>query len=175
LPNQLWVHKNHRIAFEAVRALRDRGVDLRLVCTGAAEDPREPEHPQALAAYVDENRLADRIHILGVVPRDDYVQLLRGADAVVQPSLFEGWSSTVEDARALGKRLLLSDLPVHREQSPDGSRFFEPHDSEALAALMAEAGADAVPEPEALERQSGRVRDYARTFVGIAREAVAAR
>ena len=34
-PSQFWKHKNHRLMFEAIRALRDRGLkDVCLVCTG---------------------------------------------------------------------------------------------------------------------------------------------
>jgi hypothetical protein len=68
----------------------------------------------------------------------------------VQPSLFEGWSTVVEDARVLGRRLLLSDIPVHREQNPAGAEYFEPENVEALAALMERAWRDwpSGPDPE---------------------------
>ena len=174
LPNQLWVHKNHRVAFEAIRLLRDRGIEVTLVCTGPAVDGRHPSHVDALRDYLRTHRLEQHVRILGAVPRRDYVQLLRGAALVVQPSLYEGWSSTVEDARALGKRLVLSDLPVHREQDPEGATFFPARSPDALAgALVTALDAPAVvaSETEALKRHAERVRTYARSFAAIAAEA----
>lgn len=175
LPNQLWVHKNHLVAFEALRRLQADGVDVPLVCTGLAEDYRHPEHPRKLREFVESHGLADRVVMLGVVPREDYVALLRGAAAVLQPSLFEGWSSTVEDARAFGKRLVLSDLPAHREQDPEGARYASPRDPDAFAAAMREALEDrgAPDEAAALAAQRERVAAYARTFCEIALEAAA--
>jgi hypothetical protein len=63
---------------------------------------------------------------------------MRHSLAVIQPSLFEGWSTVVEDARCLGKKIILSDLLVQVEQNPQGSEFFERHSPQQLADLIAE-------------------------------------
>ncbi len=176
LPNQFWVHKNHRAAFEAMRFLGERHPDIVLVCTGRTEDSRHPRHAAELLRFVKSNGLQERIRILGLLPREEQIQVIRGASAVVQPSLFEGWSTVVEDARALGKRLFLSDIPVHREQDPPGAVYFDPSDPSALAKAIAErwdelsAAPDGAQEEEARQRQRGLVADYARTFLEIARE-----
>jgi glycosyltransferase involved in cell wall biosynthesis len=173
LPNQFWVHKNHLLAFEAMRRLRAEGIDMPLVCTGLAEDYRHPDHPRRLREFVERNRLADRVIMLGVVSREEYVALLRGAAAVLQPSRFEGWSSAVEDARAFGKRLVVTDLPSHREQGAEGARYVSPDDPDAFAAAMREAleETNAREEADALAVQRWRVAAYAREFCAIAREA----
>ena len=111
LPNQFWAHKNHETAFAALADL-----PLPLVCTGATDDHRRPEHFERLRALLASSGTADRVRILGVVDRSEYIALVRTATAVLQPSLFEGWSSVVEDARAYGRPIALSDIPVHREQ-----------------------------------------------------------
>lgn len=54
----------------------------------------------------------------------------------INPSFFEGWSTTVEEAKYRGKPILLSDLKVHREQAPAKSVFFDPNDPEDLAKKM---------------------------------------
>jgi hypothetical protein len=56
--------------------------------------------------------------------------------AVIQPSLFEGWSTVVEDAKALNKWVILSDIAVHREQLSINVDFFNPKDSIALSKLI---------------------------------------
>jgi glycosyltransferase involved in cell wall biosynthesis len=170
IANQFWTHKNHRVAFEALGAL-----ELPLVCTGATADPRDPGHLELLLGIIDRQDARDRVHLLGVVPRTDYFQLLRGATVVMQPSLFEGWSSIVEDARAYGKRIVLSDIPVHREQNPSGAVFFDPLDPAALAQAIRTAVAASPPlsENDALAAQAVRVQEYGRAFVALARDAIA--
>ena len=78
------------------------------------------------------------MRILGLIPRVDQIQLMRRCLAVIQPSLFEGWSTVIEDARALGKPMLVSDFPVHLEQNPPHTYFFERHNPDQLASLMYE-------------------------------------
>ena len=60
---------------------------------------------------------------LGVIPYKDVLGLMRAAVAVINPSVMEGWSTTVEEAKSLGLPLILSDIPVHREQATTVRRF----------------------------------------------------
>lgn len=177
-PGQFWVHKSHETALEAVRLLRDKQTDVCLVCTGATSDYRFPGHFERLKAFIEDHGLGGRVRVLGIVPRQDYVQLLRAAQVVVQPSLYEGWSSVVEDARAFGKRMVLSDLPVHKEQAPEGALYFPQRDPEALAACLKQSmglAPQVVGECEAAKQQAERVASYGRRFVSIAREAAESR
>jgi len=176
LPGQLWVHKDHLTAIEAVRRLPDGDGDRVLALTGSLEDYRHPDHLDRVRTFVAEQGLAERVRMLGVVPRSDYVQLLRAAALVVQPSRYEGWSSVVEDARALGKRMVLSDIAVHVEQAPPGAIYFRTGDADELASRLVEAldQPAAVDERAALAGQVERIASYARTFEKIAREAVEA-
>ncbi len=80
--------------------------------------------------------LGHRARFLGFIPRRDQLGLLTGAVAVIQPSLCEGWSTTVEDAKSLGRRVLASDIAVHREQLGKTADFFGGEDAAALAALL---------------------------------------
>ena len=129
-----------------------------------------------MRAYVDEHGLVEQVRILGVVPRSDYVQLIRAAALVVQPSRYEGWSSVVEDARALGKRMVLSDIAVHLEQEPPGSSYFHTGNANDLARRLTERleQPPAMDERTALVAQADRVAAYGRTFNEIAREAAEA-
>ena len=106
-------------AFEAVRRLKADGLDVTLACTGHAGDFRHPRYFGELTAFVAQHGLIDAVRFLGVVPQDDLLQLLRYSAAVVQPSLFEGWSTVVEDCKAIGRPMILSDLDVHAEQCPE--------------------------------------------------------
>ena len=142
LPNQFWRHKNHQIVIDALYLLKQRNKAVTVVCTGNTVDHRHPEYFEALMRHVAEYGLLDSFRVLGVVPYADLLALMKGAAALLNPSLFEGWSTTVEEAKALGKKIVLSNIDVHLEQAPSGGRYFDPHDAEALATLLEEIMAD---------------------------------
>ncbi|UZP66892.1 class I SAM-dependent methyltransferase [Desulfovibrio mangrovi] len=136
--NQFWVHKDHKTLFNALALLRDRGIRPQLVCTGSAEDARHPDYFDSLTRFLAEHDLAGQVTILGLIPRSDQIQLLRGASGVIQPSLFEGWSTVIEDCRLLGKSVVYSDIPVHLEQNIAGGAPFEAGNAESLARVLAD-------------------------------------
>jgi glycosyltransferase involved in cell wall biosynthesis len=173
-PCQYWAHKNHGTVFEAIRILRDRDVsDICLVSTGRTNDYRNPNHFAKLQQFLRLHGLDAHVRILGLLPRNEEIQLLRRAVAVIQPSKFEGWSALVDDARALGKRIYVSDIPVHREQQPPNTAFFPLGDAEQLAKLVAKdwpdlkPGPDSKSESEARAQQHGRTLTFARAFLKI--------
>jgi hypothetical protein len=104
---------------------------------------------------------------------------MRQAICVLNPSLFEGFSLTVDEARSLGKRMLLSDIPAHREQKPPKSSFFDPTSCEDLAQKLSEIWNEAQPGPdfalEAEARQSlpERRRACAESLMSVLHEVVA--
>jgi glycosyltransferase involved in cell wall biosynthesis len=139
LSNQFWQHKNHSTVFAALGILAHRDIRPHVVCTGNLRDNRAPIHVERLLRQLVELRVQDQVSLLGLVPRLDQIQLMRRSIAVLQPSLSEGWSTVVEDARLLGKPLILSHLAVHREQDPPATRFFAADSAEDLASAMTEA------------------------------------
>ncbi len=44
----------------------------------------------------------------------------------------------VEDAKAIGKHVILSDIPVHREQATENVTFFNPESTSALKNILEE-------------------------------------
>ncbi len=140
LPNQYWQHKNHSLVVKALRLIHDSGgVPPMVVSTGKTDDPRVPAHFASFQAELRDSGMAAHYLVLGVIDRLDMLVLLAHAMAVVNPSRFEGWSSSVEEAKALGKRLLVSDIPVHREQicGLRNASLFGLDDSQGLAGLLA--------------------------------------
>jgi glycosyltransferase involved in cell wall biosynthesis len=160
LPNQLWHHKNHGLAVEAAGLLARRGVTRTILATGHGEDPRRPSYRAELEARIAELGADNHIRLLGSVDHGLVQAMMIGANALVNPSRFEGWSTTVEEAKAVGTPMLLSDLPVHREQAPD-ARFFRTDDATALA--------------DAIEAAGPRSRDTIRAAVAVARAPALAR
>ena len=136
LPNQFWAHKNHEVVIAALIELRRQGFQGRVLCTGNTSDYRNPNHFDKLMLSVSKNNLDDLFRVLGIVPYEDLLSLMRHSVAIINPSLCEGWSTTVEEAKALGKTILLSDIAVHKEQDPPKGCFFPPEDAICLAEGM---------------------------------------
>jgi glycosyltransferase involved in cell wall biosynthesis len=152
--NQFWRHKNHHILPAALGLLKRRGIEINLVVTGLPSDYRDPDN-KSLSHFFQESAKEDvtaSIHFLGQIPFRDLVGIMRAAALIIQPSLFEGWSTSIEDSKALGRPLICSDIPVHREQVPDALGFFDPKKPEMLADLLAEIYGDLRPGPD-LERE----------------------
>lgn len=131
--NQFWQHKNHLNLFKAFKELKDRGGYVRLYCSGSTTDYRNPDYFPMLQKYIKDNQLEDMVRILGYMERGEQLCLMAHSQAIVQPSYFEGWSTVVEDAKALHKYVVLSDLPLHREQLKENVSFFNPDDPIDLA------------------------------------------
>jgi glycosyltransferase involved in cell wall biosynthesis len=180
LPNQLWPHKNHLTAFQAVKILADRQVPVCLVCSGNLCEHQYPEYKQRAFDFVQANGLADRIFILGMVDFDDVYALIRQSCCVLNPSMYEGWSTTVEETKTIGKPMILSHLEVHREQNPPQTEFFETKNAEMLAAAMERAwqrypaGPHREMEAAAAQDYLKRSRAFAQSFADICREAAEA-
>lgn len=146
LPNQFWANKNHRIVIDALALLGQRGINVTVACTGKTFDGRLPQHFDHLMAHCRALGVEDRFRILGTVPQADLQGLMAHSVGVINPSRFEGWSTTVEEAKTMHKTLLLSDIAVHREQASQYGKFFSPDDVETLANLLIEVQ-ELVPKP----------------------------
>jgi hypothetical protein len=179
VPNQFWVHKDHATVFKALGLLKAKGICPSVVCTGLQEDYRNPGHFRMLMEDVSRLGLDGQVKCLGLVPREDQVKIFRYAAGIVQPSLFEGWSTVVEDAKSLGRPLILSDIAPHKEQMPNRGYFFKAGSSEDLARVLEKVwptlapGPDPQAEQAALDETSRSRLELARRFMAIVEEAIA--
>jgi glycosyltransferase involved in cell wall biosynthesis len=153
--NQFWAHKNHALVVQALSQLQRK--DIHVVMTGLPSDHRDPANRNfsALLQAIAAAGLNSQITILGLAPYTDLINLMRTAALIIQPSRFEGWNTVVQDAIALGRPLLCSDIAVHHEQAPNALGFFGTDRADVLAELLAANWNDLVPGPNyTLEQQS---------------------
>lgn len=134
--NQFWIHKNHLFLFKAYKHYRNAGGNKLLVCSGKLQDKRFLEYTTEIISFIEENNLGNYIKILGFIDRSEQLCLMKNSYAIIQPSLFEGWSTVVEDAKAMNKFIYLSNLPVHLEQNPANVCYFDPNDEDDLIYKM---------------------------------------
>ena len=139
--NQFWMHKDHRTAVRAFDRLAAAHPEVQLVCTGSTADSRAPNYFPSLQAEIRRLGLDERILILGLIPKRDQIELLKGAIALIQPTLFEGGpgGGSAFDAIGLDVPVILSDIPVNREVDCGRVSFFAAGDDKALTACLLES------------------------------------
>ena len=175
LPNQFWRHKNHQVVIDALAILKARGGNVVVAASGSAKDPRDAGHFDSLMRQVREQGLETNFRYLGIIPLEHVYALLRTSVAVINPSRFEGWSTTVEEAKSFGVPLILSDIDVHHEQAGEAARYFGLDDPATLADALCRALQTAAP-PVARDLSPDldrRVAAFAADFIGTVRTAIA--
>ncbi len=135
-PNQFWAHKNHFVILRAIKELKDQGVSIFVAFSGKEKDHRNADYIHQLKKYISEESLENHISFLGFIPREEQLKMMKQAVAIIQPSKFEGWSTVVEDAKALNQHIILSNLKVHKEQIKENATFFEADDFIKLSTII---------------------------------------
>ncbi len=177
LPNQFWSHKNHLVVFEALKILKDENIYPNIVCSGNPIDVRNPGYFTNMLQKISELGVRNQVAFLGLLPHEHVYSLIRQSKCVLNPSLFEGWSTSVEECKSVGKRMILSDLDVHKEQAPAKSLYFERSSTKDLARqlkkawLEFESGPDLELEKEARTILNDRMKGFANQFFEICNEA----
>ncbi|WP_462111252.1 glycosyltransferase family 4 protein [Campylobacter concisus] len=166
IPNQFWKHKNHMMIFEAINELKKDGVEINIVCTGYLGDYRNKTYIDDIRKVVKLNNLEDNIKLLGLVDYEDVFALIKFSKAVINPSLFEGWSSTVEECKSVGKNMILSDLDVHKEQYPNAV-FFKRDSIESLKEVLKFYK---IENESNLEPLDVRTKKFANIYVSVCKE-----
>ncbi|OSI69468.1 glycosyltransferase family 4 protein [Bradyrhizobium canariense] len=170
LPNQFWRHKNHELVVDALDLVKRRGLDIVVAASGSTYDPREPDYFESVMRQVKDRGLVSNFRHLGMIPLNHVYSLLRASAALINPSRCEGWSTTVEEAKAFGVPMLLSDLDVHREQTGGAAQYFGVDDAQALAdhILNVAQSARALVVRELQPDLEDRVCAFVADFVGLA-------
>lgn len=84
-------------------------------------------------AALDRLRLRARVELVGHVPADELAALYRGAEALVFPSLFEGFGLPVLEAMASGTPVVTTTTSALPEVAGDAAVLVPPSDAAALA------------------------------------------
>ncbi len=131
--NQFYKHKNHITLLKAIILLQKKNFPIKVLMTGLMEDYRSPEYIHQLKELISKNNLSNNIDLLGVIPRDEQLSLMKYSLSVIQPSLFEGWSTVVEDAKSLNANIIASDIEIHKEQLENHGLLFDHSNANDLA------------------------------------------
>ncbi len=105
--------KNLPLAVAAVSQLREGGSKLKLLVTGDV-------HP-SFDQLVSGSR--EFVSCAGLLPRPSLFEVLKGAVALMFPSLYEGFGFPMLEAMAAGCPVLALDTPINREVAGDAAWF----------------------------------------------------
>jgi len=167
-PNQFWAHKNHIVVLKAIKLLKQQHIKVNVVFTGKEHDYRNPGYFDQLKQYVAEHKLEDCVSFLGFIDRNEQLLIMKKAVAIIQPSLFEGWSTVVEDAKALNQYIILSNIDLHREQIHQNCTFFNPKDPQDLVdKLKTFINSSITPMPFDYNKE---IQQFALNILGIIKE-----
>ncbi len=140
IANQLWEHKNHEFAIKAFKKFLDKNKDskTKLLCTGYIHDHRNSSHSTKLLNLINELDLNESVLFLGYLQRDEFLDYLVYAKAVVQPSIFEGTPGGLSsaDAAGYGVDIFASNIEVNREILYEKISFFDTKNVDTLANLF---------------------------------------
>ena len=165
------------VLLSALSILKERRLRIPLVVTGVPAGNSDTENISEFLGMGARLGLMDQVYLLGNVPYTELISIMRCATLVVNSSSFEGWSISMEDAKGLGRPLICSSIPIHREQAPNALGFFDSHNAEQLAALLAEYFPQLSPGPSfdaeanALAAAKSRSLDCGKALLAIGREA----
>lgn len=109
-----WPHKNHYRLIEAFRFLSQElaVLDVKLVLTGASCVEQREHFYRGL---LQQSWAQGRVINLGFVSSLQLYMLIKGAEALAFPSMYEGFGIPVLESMRIGTPVIASDLAVMRE------------------------------------------------------------
>ena len=140
VPNQFWAHKNHNLILNSLQYIKSKNKKVynrlpQIIFTGIPFDNRNKEYSKDVFKRIHSPVFENKLKYLGVVPLDDVYKLNANCLCLINPSFFEGWSTTVEEAKSFGTPTILSNIAVHKEQLPT-SFFFNPKKHKELSKIL---------------------------------------
>ncbi len=130
--------KAHKNEFRLVDAFAKADLDsqIRLVLTG--------EPTPRLTHWIETRGVKSRVQFAGVVQEDKLPSLYRGAEALIFPSLYEGFGLPIVEAMACGTPVVTSNVTAMPEIAGDAALLVDPRSVEQIADAMAQVVSDPV-------------------------------
>jgi len=132
--------KGHDLLLPAFLSLLEQRDDVDLVIAGWSEVP-DSEERDVLAAVkqlVEENRINEKVHIIGQVPHDELPAYFRQAELVTLPARYEPFGMTALEAMACGAPAVISRFSAIQENLTCGNNclLVDPSKTEEYAEAM---------------------------------------
>lgn len=130
----VYPYKNVGRLLEAIRILNKKmGESAQLVLVGARDVFRE-----RLEREIVRKDVLKYVVLTGYVSDPDLIDLYRGAEAYVQPSLSEGFGLTSVEAMSLGTPVVEANTSCLPEVAGDAALYFDPYNPQDIATKLAQ-------------------------------------
>lgn len=136
-PASITRHKNHKPLFQAIRLLKQRGIVVKLGCTGIT-DISNPYYIELLQ-LIDDLDIKQEIVFLGLVSTEDIIGLYKSTCLVVIPTLYEAGSGPLFEAMHYGSVVICSNVTSLPESIGNPDFVFDPNNPDEIA-IMIEKG-----------------------------------
>ena len=131
-------YKNLRRLIEAFLSIRDR-VPHDLVIVGKRDGLITGESPEFFNMV---SRAEDRIHLTGFVSHEQLLSLVAHADALIMPSLYEGFGLPPIEAMAAGTPVAVARVASLPEVCGNAALYFDPMQVSDIAEKLVLIGSD---------------------------------
>ncbi len=167
--NQFWQHKNHEVVLNALKILKDEGINCQVLFTGNMAGKTTATYIERLNGILVNYDLHAYVEFAGLISREEQLCLMKNSMAVIQPSLFEGWSTVIEDAKALKCQIIASNLNVHKEQLENGKLgfLFESQNAFDLANILKDFINNKIELKPTVDNYNENIVSYGRAFIDI--------
>lgn len=132
-PANLWEHKNHKILLNAISIYINQHSEqeIYLCLSGSLLNKK-----QDFDATLRKMKLADRVQHLGYVSDREVAIIMSKAEALIFPSLFEGFGIPVAEAMAAGVPVLCSNGSSLPEVAGNAALYFDPRKPLDIASCL---------------------------------------
>lgn len=120
----LFPKKNQMSLLKVISEMEE---DLVMVVSGGKK-----EYENEVLSYIDSHGLADKVHIVRNISEQEKYALLQNCEALLHPSLAEGFGMPPVEAMYFGKPVFLSTLTSLPEIGGDAAFYFESFEPEAM-------------------------------------------
>ncbi|MCS6835707.1 MAG: glycosyltransferase family 4 protein [Anaerolineae bacterium] len=137
-PAQTWPHKNHLGLLEALALLRDNyQLRVPVVFSGG-----QNAYAKIIRRTIKRLRLNGQVISLGYVSQTEVQALYQLAEALVFPSLFEGWGLPITEAMSAGLPILCARTTHLPRLVANAGLLFDPYDPHAIAQAIRQLWTD---------------------------------
>jgi len=126
-----------RLVQAFARLIRQHGYPGKLLITGSVSGaPYRVRMKRICDRAVAEAGMEDRVVFTGFIPDAELDSLLRRADMLVYPSLYEGFGLPVLEAMQVGTPVVTSNLTAMPEVAAGAALLIDPHSVDEMVAAM---------------------------------------
>jgi glycosyltransferase involved in cell wall biosynthesis len=145
--------KNVFTVLKVLKELKDKGLPVYLWKIGDDFTGEQKE-------FIEEQDLGNCIAFLGKADKEKLVEYYNAADALIAPSLYEGFGLTILEAMACGTPVVTSNVSSLPEVAGDATILTDPLDVQAIVAAVSHLYGDEIHRQEMIEKGLHRIQQF---------------